>query len=293
MALAQLQSQNKQALQYVQQVNNISVLENKNAALSVLSDAVDEQSALASLLDEINSAATSLSNKDSKVSLKADEFAKMAQDHQYNMSEIAVKHRNSIELENMEFEQKKQFEEWKIANNHKDYTGGASGITASKASELSTAKAKLQNEISTFDAATKAASEFKKPDGSPVSLQEINNWANSSDPATRKKFKEYEKKYNEQIAKLENKKLDVNLKNIQLGEVPEYPNLLSKNAVQSTQNKLVWYKDSWREKRKLEFDEKYEGLTDEIFDEAYDNASDSNNLIAEMDSYLGKTLKEK
>jgi hypothetical protein len=40
-------------------------------------------------------------------------------------------------------------------------------------------------------------------------------------------------------------------------------------------------------------DEKYEGLTDEIFDEAYDNASDSNNLIAEMDSYLAKTLQEK
>jgi hypothetical protein len=92
---------------------------------------------------------------------------------------------------------------------------------------------------------------------------------------------------------LENKKLEVNLKSIQLGEIPVYPNLLSKNALQSTQNKISWYKTAWREKRKLEFHDKYKGLTDEIFDNAYDNANNSDNLIAEIDSYLAKTLQEK
>jgi hypothetical protein len=268
-------------------------MENKNAALDVLTDAIDEQSGLAALLDQINLAAGTLSNKDSKMSLKADEFAKMAQEHQYNLSEISVKHRNAIELENIEFEQKKEFEEWKIANNHKDYAGGASGVTADKALELSTAKEKIQNEIEIFDAEQNAAKNFKKPNGDVVSLQEIKNWENSSNANDQVKFKEYQKFLNEENKKLENKKLEVNLKSIQLGEVPIYPNLLSKNALQSTQNKISWYKTAWETKRISEFDDKYKGLTDEIFDEAYDNANNSDNLITEIDSYLAKKLEKK
>jgi len=291
--LLQLQGQVKASKQYIDRVNSISVMENKNAALDVLTDAIDEQSGLAALLDQINLAAGILSNKDSKMSLKADEFAKMAQEHQYNLSEIAVKHRNAMELENIEFQQKKEFEEWKIANNHKDYAAGASGITADKALELSTAKEKIQNEIEIFDAEQNALEAFKKNNSTTVSLNEIKNWEQSTDPKTQKKYQDYKVELEKQIVKLENKKLEVNLKSIQLGEIPVYPNLLSKNALQSTQNKISWYKTAWREKRKLEFHDKYKGLTDEIFDNAYDNANNSDNLIAEIDSYLAKTLQEK
>ena len=286
--LLQLQGQVKSSKQYIDQVNSISVLENKNAALDVLTDAIDEQSGLAALLDQINLAATTLANKDSKVSFKADEFAKMAQEHQYNMSEIAVKHRNAIELENIEFEQKKEFAQFEKSIGSSKYSDGP---TSAQAATLSQEIEKLNNEIEIFDAEQKAAKNFKKPNGDTVSLQEIKNWKNSSNANDQVKFKEYQKFLNEENKKLENKKIDVNIRNIKKGEEPQYPELLNKETLQQVENKKSGYIDEWEEEIILKFKQKYPKLTDEIFDAAIDSAGYNDELYSYLDGYFKTNIK--
>jgi hypothetical protein len=286
--LLQLQGQVKSSKQYIDQVNSISVLENKNAALDVLTDAIDEQSGLAALLDQINSAATTLANKDSKVSLKADEFAKMAQEHQYNMSEIAVKHRNAIELENIEFEQKKEFAQFEKSIGSSKYSDGP---TSAQAAILSQEIEQLENEISVFNPEEKAAEEFKKNNSSSASVAEINNWKNSSNASDQAKYKKYEKELEKQKAKLENKKIDVNKRNIKKGEEPQYPELLNKETLQQVENKKPGYIDDWHTKIKSEFLIKYPKLTDEIFNEAYESADTNYELYSYLDGYFQTNIK--
>jgi hypothetical protein len=286
--LLQLQGQVKSSKQYIDQVNSISVLENKNAALDVLTDAIDEQSGLAALLDQINLAATTLANKDSKVSFKADEFAKMAQEHQYNMSEIAVKHRNAIELENIEFEQKKEFAQFEKSIGSSKYSDGP---TSAQAAILSQEIEQLNNEIEIFDPEEKAAAEFKKNNSSSASVAEINNWKNSSNASDQAKYKKYEKELEKQKAKLENKKIDVNKRNIKKGEEPQYPELLNKETLQQVENKKPGYIDDWADKIKLEFKQKYPKLTDEIFDEAYESADTNYELYSYLDGYFQTNIK--
>lgn len=281
-SLSELQNQVKYSQQYLERINKISALDNKNAAISTLSDAIDEQTALANLFDEINSAANTLSKKDKKLSLKADEFAKMAQDYRYDMSKLATQHRYAVELDNLQADNKIKFEEWKIANDHKDYAP----LTADKALELSIAKEKLQNEINTFDSESNARNNFKDPNGIPVSSQEIINWSKATDAATKNKYKEYKTFLETETKKLENKKLELDKNSIKLGEEPLYPELLSKNSIQSVENKNSGYKDEWKNRTVFDFGEKYPRLTDSVFDEAYENASSSENLTEAIDSYL-------
>jgi hypothetical protein len=212
----------------------------------------------------------------------------MAQEHQYNMSEIAVKHRNAIELENIEFEQKKEFAQFEKSIGSSKYSDGP---TSAQAATLSQEIEKLENEISVFNPEKKAAENFKKPNGDTVSLQEIKNWKNSSNANDQVKFKEYQKFLNEENKKLENKKIDVNIKNIKKGEEPQYPELLNKETLQQVENKKPGYEDDWATKIKSEFLIKYPKLTDEIFDKAYDSAGYNDNLYEYLDGYFKSSVK--
>ena len=90
---------------------------------------------------------------------------------------------------------------------------------------------------------------------------------------------------------MENKKIDVNKRNIKKGEEPQFPDLLTKEAIQQVKNKKPEYEDDWADEIKLKFKQKYPKLTDEIFDAAYDSAGYNDELYSYLDGYFQNNIK--
>lgn len=108
--LLQLQQNAQAAANYTQNLRQVNAASNKNAAMEVLLNNSDQQTAYVDLNKELQSAVNTLAFKDYESTMTADEFAVLntkyqndrglaAQKHSFTISEDNNKHRNSMKLE--------------------------------------------------------------------------------------------------------------------------------------------------------------------------------------------------
>ena len=108
--LLQLQQNAQAAANYTQNLRQVNAASNKNAAMEVLLNNSDQQTAYVDLNKELQSAVNTLAFKDYESTMTADEFAVLntkyqydrglaSQKHSFTISEDNNKHRNSMKLE--------------------------------------------------------------------------------------------------------------------------------------------------------------------------------------------------
>lgn len=258
--LLQLQQNAQAAANYTQNLRQVNAANNKNAAMEVLLNNSDQQTAYVDLNKELQSAVNTLAFKDYESTMTADEFAVLntkyeqdrslaAQKHSFTISEDNNKHRNSMKLE-AEKSRLKGEEEKKAKKD----------TTLERANAISQAQTALDTYKNNI--AVNTAAEYKRAYGEDMPSKELQR----QQPEKAKKVKEIESKIKGEQQKLE---AAVNMARYKNEEFSEYPLAVSKGELD-----LIVGMD-------LEEGKKYMKLT---VDDIVKNYTSGGNKISEADA---------
>jgi hypothetical protein len=258
--LLQLQQNAQAAANYTQNLRQVNAANNKNAAMEVLLNNSDQQTAYVDLNKELQTAVNTLAFKDYESTMTADEFAVLntkyeqdrslaAQKHSFTISEDNNKHRNSMKLE-VEKSRLKGEEEKKAKKD----------TTLERANAISQAQTALDTYKNNI--AVNTAAEYKRAYGEDMPSKELQR----QQPEKAKKVKEIESKIKGEQQKLE---AAVNMARYKNEEFSEYPLAVSKGELD-----LIVGMD-------LEEGKKYMKLT---VDDIVKNYTSGGNKISEADA---------
>ena len=258
--LLQLQQNAQAAANYTQNLRQVNAANNKNAAMEVLLNNSDQQTAYVDLNKELQTAVNTLAFKDYESTMTADEFAVLntkyeqdrslaAQKHSFTISEDNNKHRNSMKLE-AEKSRLKGEEEKKAKKD----------TTLERANAISQAQTALDTYKNNI--AVNTAAEYKRAYGEDMPSKELQK----QQPEKAKKVKEIESKIKGEQQKLE---AAVNMARYKNEEFSEYPLAVSKGELD-----LIVGMD-------LEEGKKYMKLT---VDDIVKNYTSGGNKISEADA---------
>lgn len=221
--LLQLQQNAQAAANYTQNLRQVNAASNKNAAMEVLLNNSDQQTAYVDLNKELQSAVNTLAFKDYESTMTADEFAVLntkyqhdrslaAQKHSFTISEDNNKHRNSMKLEA-----------------EKSRLKGEEEKKAKKDTSLDRANAITQAQIAldTFksDIEGKVAAEYKRKFDEEMPSAQLQ----TDQPEKAKKVKDIRTEIKSQQVKLE---AAVNMAKYKDEKMPEYPLSISKQELE-------------------------------------------------------------
>jgi len=219
MGLPELIQGAENAKQYTDMLTKANENATNATGLRALGDINDQRTAFEYLTNDINSAAKTLALKDAEVTMQADDFAKMAQQHSYNVS-----------LEQMKFNNDLAKEKWKLDNGlyNDKINGGAGGGTKIK-DQVAYENKNL--EVENMNPKVSAALKFKQkyPDSVTINSETGDvKWEDIEDPKLRAKYREILKDEMDAktAAKSESNKLA-----IKAGQWPKYTDVLSANDI--------------------------------------------------------------
>jgi hypothetical protein len=157
--LKELQQNAKSAKQYLDQVNSVS--STNYAGIEALTDNIDNQNAYTYFNGEIDDAAQTLAFKDYKVSMKADDFAKMKTENKYKLQQMATQHQYDMAEEAQKQEGRIALEDHKKSIGHSSYKekDAESQLTASN--DYITKKKK----VDAFDPELEARKKYQAANG--------------------------------------------------------------------------------------------------------------------------------
>ena len=258
--LLQLQQNAQAAANYTQNLRQVNAASNKNAAMEVLLNNSDQQTAYVDLNKELQTAVNTLAFKDYESTMTADEFAVLntkyeqdrslaAQKHSFTISEDNNKHRNSMKLE-AEKSRLKGEEEKKAKKD----------TTLERANAISQAQTALDTYKNNI--AVNTAAEYKRTFDEDMPSKELQK----QQPEKAKKVKDIEAKIKAEQQKLE---AAVNMARYKNEEFSEYPLAVSKGELD-----LIVGMD-------LEEGKKYMKLT---VDDIVKNYTSGGNKISEADA---------
>lgn len=222
MGLPELIQGAENAKQYTDMLTKANENATNATGLRALGDINDQRTAFEYLTNDINSAAKTLALKDAEVTMEADDFAKMAQQHSYDVS-----------LEQMKFNNDMAKEKWKLDNGlyNDKINGGADGGFKIK-DQVAYENKNL--EVENMNPKVSAALKFKQkyPDAVTINSETGDvKWENIEDPKLKAKYKEILKDEMDAKTALKN---ESNKLAIKAGQWPKYTDVLSVNDISAS-----------------------------------------------------------
>jgi hypothetical protein len=216
MGLPELIQGAESAKQYTDMLTKANENATNAAALRTLGDINDSRAAFEYFTNDIDKAARTLAFKDAEVTMEADDFAKMAQQHAYDVS-----------LEQMKFNNDMAKEKWKLDNGLYNDKINAGGTKIKDQVAFENKNLEVENMNPKVSAALKFKQQY--PDDVTIKNGEI-TWADNADPKLKSKYQAIlQKEIDAKIsAKNESNKLA-----IKAGLSPKYTDVLSLNDLNS------------------------------------------------------------
>ena len=219
MGLPELIQGAESAKQYTDMLTRANENATNATGLRALGDINDQRAAFEYFTNDIDKAAKTLAMKDAEITMEADEFAKMEQQHAYDVS-----------LEQMKFSNDMAKEKWKLDNGlYNDKISG--GANAGLKIKDQVAYENKNLEVENMNPKVSAALKFKQkyPDSVTINSETGDvDWQNIEDPKLRSKYKEILQGEMDAktAAKSESNKLA-----IKAGQWPKYTDVLSANDI--------------------------------------------------------------
>jgi len=218
MGLPELIQGAENAKQYTDMLTKANENATNATGLRALGDINDQRAAFEYLTNDIDKAARTLALKDAEVTMEADDFAKMAQQHSYDVSLEQLKHSNDMAKE-----------KWKLDNGlYNDKING--GINAPKIKDQ-VAYENKNLEVENFDPKRSANLKFAQQYPNSVDINsetaEI-TWSENADPKLKAKYQAVLKKEIDAKIALKN---ESNKLAIKAGQWPKYTDVLSANDI--------------------------------------------------------------
>jgi hypothetical protein len=222
MGLPELIQSAESAKQYTEMLTRANENATNATGLRALGDINDQRAAFEYLTNDIDKAARTLALKDAEVTMEADDFAKMAQQHSYNVS-----------LEQMKFNNDMAKEKWKLDNglyNDKVNGGANSGFKIKDQVAFENKNLEVENMKPKVSAALKFKQKY--PDSVTINSETGDvKWEDIQDPKLKARYKEILK--DEIDAKIAAKS-DSNKLAIKAGQSPKYTDVLSVNDISAS-----------------------------------------------------------
>lgn len=240
--LKELQQNAKSAKQYLDQVNSVS--STNYAGIEALTDNIDNQNAYTYFNGEIDDAAQTLAFKDFKVSMKADDFAKMKTENKYKLQQMAVQHDYDMAEEAQKQEGRIALEDHKKAIGHSSYTGEKEKDLLNK----SDAYIDKKNAAANFNLDATARANMKKIYGGEVpNATDVNTWKTavedgSATDTEKTKWKQYQKAYAQAQLDFAEAKREANKAAAAYGKTPDWNNrdVITASDLSEFQKKYNW-----------------------------------------------------
>ena len=279
-----LQQNAKAAKSYLDQIN--SVAPSNYAGIDALVSNVDNQNAYSYFTDEIDDAAQTLAFKDYKVSMKADDFAKMKMENKYKMQQMAVQHSYDMEEEAQKQAGRIELEDHKKAIGHSSYKKESEKDLLNKSNDYVTKKKKADN----YDPELEARKKLQAANGGLL-----------PEPKDVAKYTGQQKKdYEEFLAQTKNEKAilqrEANRAAVAYNQTPEWNNreVVTLSDLDQYNTSLGWdYKSAWTDNTAKILQKKYPKLTADQYNEAEASVKPTEALLPAMEKYIVNNLKLK
>jgi len=284
MELKGLQQNAKSAKSYLDQINSISP--SNYAAIESLTDNMDTQNGYSFFSDEINDAAQTLAFKDYKVSMKADDFAKMKTENKYKMQQMAVQHTYDMEEEAQKQEGRIALEDHRKAIGHSSYKKESEKDLLTKSQAYVAKRDKAKN----YNVSTEARKKMKDLFGGEIpTATDVNGYK----PGTQEyvKYQKALKAAQEEKQKLQR---EANTAAVAYGKTTDWENreVVTSSDLDQYNTSLGWdYKSAWSDNTYTILKKKYPKLTVDQFNTAADKANPGDALLPSMENYIVNNLK--
>ena len=221
--LKELQQGANNAKAYLDQVNSIEPT--NYAAIETLTDNMDNQNAYSLFNAEIDDAAQTLAFKDYKVSMKADDFAKMKTENKYKMQQMAAQHQYDMDEEAQKQQGRIDLENHKKSIGHSSYTGEDKDMLSK-----SDAYIDKKNAAASFNLESTARANMKKIyGGESPNATDVAEWKaavedGSASDDEKTKWKQYQKAYAQAQLDYAEAKREANKAAVAYHQVPDWNN---------------------------------------------------------------------
>ena len=283
--LKELHENSKNAENYVNQLKTVSQNANQNLAIRTMGELIDQQNAFLRFDSDIHSVATTLAFKDFKQSMKENDFALKALDHQFKLSQMSQQHKYNLIEDSEKSKHALELAELK-ANSKNDISlddttkltikkGYVESYNPSYAARAAWAKATNSSTIESEEDMNKKLKEWEK-NGKTV---EIERWNKIKKAAEIKQIK---------------LKQDANLAAYKAGEVLPYREAVTLNDLESDDLKNwnlgndVSYTQTWYTNTYKNLKNKYKNLTIDEFDNALKKVTATDPLYSQLEQLLVK-----
>lgn len=239
--LKELQQGANNAKAYLDQVNSIEPT--NYAAIETLTDNMDNQNAYSLFNAEINDAAQTLAFKDYKVSMKADDFAKMKTENKYKMQQMAAQHQYDMDEEAQKQQGRIDLENHKKSIGHSSYTGEDKDMLSK-----SDAYIDKKNAAASFNLESTARANVKKIYGGETpTATDVAEWKaavedGSASDDEKTSWKHYQKAYAQAQLDYAEAKREANKAAVAYHQVPDWNNrdVITASDLSEYKKKFDW-----------------------------------------------------
>lgn len=287
--LKELQQGAQNAKAYLDQVN--AVAPSNYAGIEALTDNIDNQNAYTYFNAEIDDAAQTLAFKDYKVSMKADDFAKMKTENTYKLQQMATQHSYDMAEEAQKQAGRIALEDHKKAIGHSSYTGEKEKDLLNK----SDAYIDKKNAAANFNLDNQARANVKKIYGGEVpKASDVEKWRKavadgSATDDEKTKYKQYQKAYNQAKLDYAEAKREANKAAAAYGKTPDWNNrdVITSTDLTEYQKKYNWnYEEAFHMNTYNQLKKSYPKLTPEKYEQALTKIDPSKPIVSELNNYF-------
>jgi hypothetical protein len=287
--LKELQQGAKNAKAYLDQVN--AVAPSNYAGIEALTDNIDNQNAYTYFNAEIDDAAQTLAFKDYKVSMKADDFAKMKTENTYKLQQMSVQHSYDMAEEAQKQAGRIALEDHKKAIGHSSYTGEKEKDLLNK----SDAYIDKKNAAANFNLDNQARANVKKIYGGEVpKASDVETWRKavadgSASDDVKTKYKQYQKAYNQAKLDYAEAKREANKAAAAYGKTPDWNNrdVITSSDLTEYQKKYNWnYEEAFHMNTYNQLKKSYPKITPEKYEQALTKIDPSKPIVSELNNYF-------
>jgi hypothetical protein len=294
--LKELQQGANNAKAYLDQVNSIEPT--NFAAIETLTDNMDNQNAYSLFNAEIDDAAQTLAFKDYKVSMKADDFAKMKTENKYKLQQMATQHQYDMDEESQKQQGRIDLENHKKTIGHSSYTGGGGKDMLNKSNDYIVKKDAVEN----FDLDAESRKNMKDLGfGTDIpTADEVATWKNAVETnddsnegqKMQGKWKKYQKAQKAAQQEYDKMQREANKAAVAYGEIPKFREVMTASDISEYGNKYDWdYQEAWLTNTynnlAATYKQKYgKPLTMERYQGAIKSADETKPLIDELKTNL-------
>ena len=278
--LKELQQGANNAKAYLDQVNSIEPT--NYAAIETLTDNMDNQNAYSLFNAEIDDAAQTLAFKDYKVSMKADDFAKMKTENKYKMQQMAAQHQYDMDEEAQKQQGRIDLEDHKKSIGHSSYNEKDESSQLTASNDYITKKKKVE----AYDAELEARKKYQAANGGllpePEDVAEYDG----------QKLKDYNDFLAEAKSELAILQRDANKAAIKFNQTPTNREVVTYTDMQTYTDELGYdytskFFENTHNQLKAEYKTKHgKDLTDARFQQAIDAINETDPVLSQIKNNL-------